>query len=203
MRAHYNLLDLLRVDYEVSGNLHANTNPSTFDASTWDTTAYPKAFAHVRSVISGLVKNVQFVYHPVRSQAKVIYPGDDVVDFQGASVFNNDVCLSDAGVMGCQSGVLDPNLQADLAAATKPKLISESAAQPPSTDSSDGFISYLTLVKNLVETYDVCGWTYINSNWNVHGWDNTWGDSRIEANPAVLQWFQQNIIGNPRYTFGQ
>lgn len=74
---------LLRVDYEVSGNLHANTDPNAFVAATFDTTAYPKAFAHVRSIISGAVKNVDFVYHSVRGGAELLYPGDDVVDWLG------------------------------------------------------------------------------------------------------------------------
>ena len=74
---------LFRVDYEVSGNLHANTNPTTFDPTTFDTTAYPKAFAHVREVVLGVLPNVDFVYHAVRSQAKLLYPGDAVVDWNG------------------------------------------------------------------------------------------------------------------------
>ena len=74
---------MLRPDYEVSGNLHANTNPDSFDETTWDLTAYPKAFAHVREVLSASVDNIQYIYHPVRGSAKLLYPGDDVVDFQG------------------------------------------------------------------------------------------------------------------------
>ena len=153
---------LFRIDYEVSGNLHANTNPSTFDQSTWDTGAYPKAFAHVRQAIRAQVKNVSFVYHAVRSQGKVIYPGDDVVDFQGFSVFNNDLCLPCGNVVGCSGATLDGNLRGDMEAATKPKIIAESAVQPPNTGDAAGFIKYLTLVKNLVEEQDVVGWTYIN-----------------------------------------
>ena len=74
---------LLRVDYEVSGNLHANTDPNGFDPNTFDYTAYPKAFAHVRSVLSAQTANIEFVFHPVRGSAEVLYPGDSVVDWQG------------------------------------------------------------------------------------------------------------------------
>ena len=74
---------LLRVDYEVSGNLHANTNPSQFDPATFDFTAYPKAFAHVRQIVLGTLPNVDFVFHAVRSQAKQLYPGDAVTDWIG------------------------------------------------------------------------------------------------------------------------
>lgn len=76
---------LLRVDYEVSGNLHANTDPSGFDSATFDLTAYPKAFAHVRKVFLGVLPNVDFVYHAVRGEAALLYPGDDVVDWNGMS----------------------------------------------------------------------------------------------------------------------
>ena len=198
-----NVKYLFRIDYEVSRNIHANTDPSNFNQNTFDLTAYPKAFAHVRSVISSAARNVQFVYHAVRGEATYIYPGDEQVDLIGFSIFNNDVCLPDGTVNGCTSGVADPNLQRDMEWAPKPKIVAESAVQTPSSSSGDGFTHYLDLVKNLIESQGVVGWTYINSNWPVHGWTpEYWGDSRIEANPAALDWFKQNIAGNPRYTFG-
>lgn len=81
-----NVKYIFRVDYEVSGNLHANTNPNGFDQSTWDLTAYPKAFQHVRLVIGGKMSNIAFMFHPVRGSAKLLYPGDDVVDYQGTKL---------------------------------------------------------------------------------------------------------------------
>ncbi|KAI0814658.1 hypothetical protein GGR55DRAFT_441433 [Xylaria sp. FL0064] len=194
---------LLRVDYEVSGNLHANTNPNTFDPSTFDLTAYPKAFAHVRQVITSVISNVQFVFHPVRGSASQLYPGDNVVDWQGFSIFNNDVCLPVGSTTNCQGQTLDPNVLADIKFAKKPKMIAESAVQPPASSNPNDFITYLIRVKSMVETYDFALWTYINSNWNAHGWDAaTWGDSRIDTNGPIKQWFQQNILINPRYIFG-
>ncbi|GAP91550.1 putative endoglucanase H [Rosellinia necatrix] len=198
-----NVKYLLRIDYEVSGNLFANTNPSGFDSSTFDLTAYPKAFAHVRQVISGVISNVQYVFHPVRGSASMLYPGDNVVDLQGFSIFNNDVCLPVGPTTNCEGQTLDPNVLADIKFAKKPKIIAESAVQPPASRDPNTIITYLTRVKSMVETYDFAGWTYINSDWNAHGWDAaTWGDSRIETNAPVLQWFQQNILSNSRYTFG-
>ncbi|KAI0433098.1 hypothetical protein F5Y09DRAFT_339094 [Xylaria sp. FL1042] len=79
---------LLRIDDEVSGNLFANTNPNTFDSSTFDLTAYPRAFAHVRQVISGF------------------------------SIFNNDVCLPVGSTRNCDGQTLDPNILADIKFAT-------------------------------------------------------------------------------------
>ncbi|KAI0192736.1 hypothetical protein EV127DRAFT_490939 [Xylaria flabelliformis] len=198
-----NVKFLLRVDYEVSGNFHANTNPNQFDQSTWDLKAYPAAFAHVRQVIAGSVPNVEFVFHPVRGSAQMLYPGNNVVDWQGFSIFNNDVCLNVGPYSNCVGSRLDPNVLKDIQFATKPKIVAESAAQPPAVNNQNDFIDYLTRVRDMVEKYDFAAWTYINSNWNAHGWDAaTWGDSRVETHPQVLQWFQQNISNNPRYIFG-
>ena len=210
---------LLRVDYEVSGNLHANTNPNQFDESTWDLTAYPKAFAHVRQLFLAVLPNVDFVYHAVRGEAKQLYPGDTAVDWNGSlivlvlrkqdltkvgfSIFNNDVCLPVGDTSNCDGSKIDPNLQADIAWAPKPKLVAESAVQPPPSGGPNGFIDYLTRVKNVVEQNNFAAWTYINSNWPAHDWPtDTWGDSRIEAVPAVETWFESNLSGNARYMFG-
>ena len=198
-----NVKFIIRPDYEVSGNLHANTNPNQFDPSTFDFTAYPKAFAHVRSVINSKVSNAQYIFHPVRGSAADLYPGDDVVDFQGFSIFNNDVCLPVGTTTNCDGQRLDPNILKDIQFATKPKWVAESAPQPPSSDSAAGIIDYLGRVRDMVEQYDFAGWTYINSNWPAHGWDTaTWGDSRVEANSDVKSWFESNISTNPNYIFG-
>ncbi|KAH8167403.1 hypothetical protein CIB48_g821 [Xylaria polymorpha] len=202
LRKYPNVKFLLRPDYEVSGNLHANTNPNTFDPSTWDLRAYPRAFAHVRQVVSSAVSNVQYVFHPVRGSAQQLYPGDNVVDWQGFSIFNNDVCLNVGSTSNCVGQRLDPNILKDIQFATKPKIIAESAVQPPAVGNENDFIDYLTRVRDMVERYDFAAWTYINSNWNAHGWDGNWGDSRIETHPSVLDWFRQNIANNPRYIFG-
>ena len=157
----------------------------------------------MRKTISSHLKNVHFVYHAVRGQARVIYPGDHLVDYVGVSVFNNDVCLAAGNTVGCSAGPLDQNLQSDLTWSPKPKLIAESAVQAGACGSARGFIDYLKLVKGLVEAQNVAGWTYINSNWTAHGWDAaTWGDSRIEVDGEVLAWFRENIVGDGRFKFG-
>ncbi|KAI9655358.1 MAG: hypothetical protein M1821_005505 [Bathelium mastoideum] len=216
-----NVKYIFRVDYEVSGNLHANTNPNEFDSSTFDLTAYPKAFAHVRSVISSHVSNITFMYHPVRGEASLLYPGDDVVDYQGSlanidvyskqglttilgfSIFNNDVCLPVGSTTNCEGSTLDPNVIIDINFATKPKWVAESSVQPAACDDPSDFITYLTRVTNMIQQYEFAGWTYINSNWPVHGWDsNDWCDSRIETNAPIASWFQTNVVSNNAYVFG-
>jgi beta-mannanase len=78
-----NVKYLIRPDYEVSGNLHANTDESGFNPDTFDFEAYPAAYRHIHEVIGGQVSNAAFMYHPVRGSAEALYPGDDVVDYQG------------------------------------------------------------------------------------------------------------------------
>jgi hypothetical protein len=77
----------MRVEYEVSRNIFANvglsliisvlqvakcsvgyqTNPNTFDPTSFDLTAYPKAFTHITGLIrGGGMSNIDFVYHAVR-----------------------------------------------------------------------------------------------------------------------------------------
>lgn len=223
---------LVRPDYEVSGNLHANTDPGAFNPGTFDYTAYPKAFAHVREILNSKNTNIQYIFHAVRGDAQNLYPGDDVVDFigmspssippnfslspplfhtpltlynqpTGVSIFNNDVCLPVGATTNCAGSRLDPNLARDLAWAPKPRVIAESAAQPPASAGAAAFTDYLSRVRDVVERYDVAVWTYIDSLWTAHGWPaDTWGDSRVESQAEVKAWWQENIVGNERFVFG-
>lgn len=36
---------------------------------------------------------VFFIFHPVRGEYQVMYPGNDVVDMLGLSIFNSDLCM--------------------------------------------------------------------------------------------------------------
>ncbi|KAL9045580.1 MAG: hypothetical protein Q9214_001397 [Letrouitia sp. 1 TL-2023] len=191
---------LVRPDYEVSGNLHANTDLGSFNPATFDYTAYPKAFAHIREILNSKNTNIQYIFHAVRGDAQNLYPGDDAVDFvgtsrslppylsfthknhitspnpkknspqTGVSIFNNDVCLPVGATTNCAGSRLDPNLERDLAWAPKPRVIAESAAQLPASADAAAFIDYLSRVRDVVERYDVAVWTYIDSLWTAHGW---------------------------------
>ena len=195
----------MRIEYEVSTNLFANTNPTAFDPSTFDLTAYPAAYRHVRSLIASQVSNIEFIYHAVRGEAPTLYPGDAVVDYIGFSMFNNDVCLPVGTLFNCEGELVDPNLLSDIKWAPKPKLVAESAVQPPSSSADDGdaFIEYLDRVRDVVVGNGFVGWTYINSDWTAHGWSgDSWGDSRIEVVPEVEAWFVENVVDDERFVFG-
>ncbi|MFC1420902.1 hypothetical protein [Streptacidiphilus cavernicola] len=78
---------LIRVDYEVSS--------AFFCTNGTDCTPYKNAFRHVVQLLrtqTGAGSRVQFVYHPVRGEFDTLYPGDDVTDWIGVSVFNQDLC---------------------------------------------------------------------------------------------------------------
>ncbi|KAJ3562448.1 hypothetical protein NP233_g9563 [Leucocoprinus birnbaumii] len=204
LKRYPNVKYLMRVEYEVSRNIFANTNPNTFDDSSFDLTAYPKAYNHITSLITGAgVSNIDFVYHAVRGEAHYLYPGSNVVDWIGFSVFNNDVCLVVGTTSNCVGDTLDPNLKNDLVWAQgqgRPLMIAESAVQPPPSSNPSDFVTYLTRLYSIVSTYGLSSATYINSNWPAHGWDQSvWGDSRIEANPSAKSWFNSNIANNARY----
>lgn len=84
---------LIRLDYEVSSNFFCdpNTDPKVGCA------AYRQAFKHLRNLISNGTKDsgakVYYIYHPVRGEYQNLYPGNDVVDWIGLSVFEHDLCL--------------------------------------------------------------------------------------------------------------
>jgi hypothetical protein len=78
---------LVRVDYEVSS--------AFFCTNGTDCAPYKNAFRHVAQLLrarSGAGSRVQFVYHPVRGEFDTLYPGDDVTDWIGVSVFDQDLC---------------------------------------------------------------------------------------------------------------
>lgn len=93
----------------MSNCFHANTDHAGCDYNTADFTKYPLAFAHVADRIANYngLKNADFVFHAVRyfnrleniflktfrGQSQQLYPGDQVTDWLGLSVFNNDLCF--------------------------------------------------------------------------------------------------------------
>jgi hypothetical protein len=171
LKAYPSLKFLVRVDYEVSPNLHCL--PSDKEACP----AYRDAFRYVRKALREAgADNTAFVFHPTRGWARQMYPGADVTDWIAFSVFNHDLCLPtpEGKNGGCTAGAhLDQNLAADLAWAAeqgKPILIAEATVQKPSDGSASGFNDYLSRLLEIVERYpQVRGLTYINIKW-AGGW---------------------------------
>lgn len=216
MRASPSLRFLVRIEYEVGRYLFtwkdASRCPPTgasldfSDTARFDPEAYRKAFNHVARRLRdhSKVTNAAFVYHPVRGfeDALALYPGPGYVDFIALSLFNHDLCV---GAEWCApADTLDPNARKVLewgrTVAHKPLMIAEAAPQPPATSSDAGFTAWLDRLLRTVEGQDVRVLSYINSDWTAHGWDaRYWGDSRLEARPAVKSWWQARVLDNPRY----
>ena len=117
-------------------------------------------------------------------------------------MFNNDLCFPVADIHNCDGCVLDGGATMDLAFAKKPLVVSESGSQPPYSDTAAGSIEFLERLISTIEQYDFAYWFYINSDWPAHGWpSNVWGDTRIEAKPEVLEWFNEKVVGSDRYVF--
>ena len=219
---------LVRIDYEVSLGMHANKSTTLWGdilnkyasqginiledpskAPEVDLSAYKDAFNHTARRIRQTdgVKNAEFVFHPVRGfgDCRSLYPGDEFVDWIGFSVFNNDVsmdCLEANGVLTKNgTGILDDNLKKCLewAKGRKPIMICESAFQTPfAGHTAATFKDYLGRVFRLIDAYDVKAFVYINSDWKSHNWTLPWGDSRVEANSEVKEYWLRQVTG-PRF----
>lgn len=215
----------LRVEYEVSLLLFAYNGTQYFD--TWlqqkaaqginvfenpdaipelDRSAYINAYNRIANRIKSIASNVAFVYHPVRgyNDTRWLYPGDTNVDYVGFSIFNNDVCMEVNGTFNCQGQSIDPQLQQSINFAkqhNKAIMVAESAVQAPASRTPSEFNLYLTRLNNLITANDVKVLSYINSNWTAHGWDNSWGDSRVEVNTTVKNHWTSIFLGS-RYVQG-
>ena len=194
---------LVRVDYEVSPGMHCA--PS--DQQTCP--AYTKTFRYLKEFWkSAGISNLALVFHPTRGWAQQMYPGADVTDWIGFSVFNHDLCLAtpEGTNGGCKPGAhLDQNLAADLAWAAqqgKPILLAEATVQSPSDATPASFNEYLSRLFEIVGQYpQVRGLTYINMKWSgawIYGEDWTTGafghvDARIARFPETRQFFCQKL----------
>ncbi|PWJ38498.1 fibronectin type III domain-containing protein [Sediminitomix flava] len=184
-----------------------------------DVDAFPDAYNKMAQIIREQegATNVKFVYHPVRGfgEVKLLYPGDEYVDYIAFSIFNHDISMgTDESIqvireIGSNGSRLDGNLEQSLdwSTAKKPVIIAESAYQNAPAEWKDyisspydnPFIEYLDRLLEVVENYDIRSLAYINSDWQSHGWPEQWADSRVEAFADVKAYWMENVINNSRY----
>ncbi len=178
----------------------------------FDLPAYRDAYNYIarRIRVTNKVNNAKFVFHPIRGQsdAQYLYPGDELVDYFGISIFNHDICWptwegANPPFNNCpQSDAMDENLKKTLDYAKnvlkKPIIISEAAAQSHLTQqaTSAHFNGYLDKLYNVVEQYDVKALVYINSHWVKKGWSEQWGDSRVEKSNETLNYWKSEVLQN-------
>lgn len=180
----------------------------------FDLNAYKNAYIYIAKRIRehNEVSNAAFIFHPVRgfNDAKFLYPGDAYTDWFGLSMFNHDVCWptwegENPPFRNCpETQAMDNNIKSCLDWAKtvikKPIIISESAAQSELAHQGTAahMNGYLDKIFNIINTYDVKAFVYINSNWVGHNWSAQWGDSRVEKLPAILQHWKDEVL-KPRY----
>jgi hypothetical protein len=211
IQSHAGVTFLLRVDYEVSTNFHCNIDPAKWNFDTKDCHFYVDAFRYIaQRVHKGVATgNVAFVYHPVRGQAALLYPGDEVVDWVGFSVFNNDLCLpvrngSDL-VNGCTTGTIDPGLAGDIGwaeARGKPVIIAESSVQHETDADPAAFTTYLDRLFGLIDAHPgIRALTYIDIDWRNNwipgeAWTGPFdSDSRVQRYPETLSRWCKELAG--------
>ncbi len=171
-----------------------------------DRSAFIDAYNHIVDRIESQASNVEFGYHPVRglNDTQWLYPGPENVDWVGFSVFNHDVGMEAYGITNAPGQRIDPNLALSMDFVQRQGhqiVIAESTAQNPAASDPNLFIEYLDRLNDVVQQYDVSALAYINSDWPAHGWGSEWGDSRVEGNAAVENFFLGTFGAGTRYVY--
>jgi hypothetical protein len=144
------------------------------------------------------------------------YPGDDVVDWIGISVFQQVFHQTTTADTGIWSGGSYETLEAVLDFATvhdKPVLIAEStpfgmglansssSSRHPLTDPwADWYQPVLDLIA--AHAPRIAMWSYIDCHWEAQPmWKNVgFGDTRVAANATVMRLWRQHVVEN-RHVF--
>lgn len=194
----------LRVGYEFD----AEICPGGF--GKYPMAAYQQAFKRVRSIITeehadkiALVWNAWAFQARDPGQAIGVaawgwYPGDDVVDWIGLSVFP-----------GASAGDVTEQYQADKRRQFvdfakrhgKPLMIAEATPrarfQPAMGEAA--WSGWYAGVFDYIAQNDVKAFCYINMNWEALGqWHGRgWGDSRVQGTALASKW--QSALGNARF----
>lgn len=175
---------LLRFGYEFDNQ----------DCHRYEPKAYAQAFRNFAGLLDTLgARNVQMVWHAWGGAPMDInawYPGDDVVDLVGISLFP----------LAEMPGKVE-NVASFAAQHKKPLMIAEAAPQtahPPTNAAS--WSAWYQGVFDFIEKHDVRVLSYINQDWNAQSvWasQGVWGNSRLQGTPLEKQW--QSALQAPRF----
>ena len=137
---------------------------------------------------------VKFVWHSwgASSDSKQLddfYPGNDVVDWVGVSIFQQ---VNNATMMPFVDEVLTYAVNRN-----KQIMIAESTPFGGIVSWDDWFAPTL----QLIERYDIAMWSYINSNWEAQPmWHYAgFGDTRLSINDDVMQQWQNHVLNGDRF----
>jgi hypothetical protein len=145
------------------------------------------------------------------------YPGDDVVDWIGISVFQqlypwaNNAKTEQAFAGGSKDQVvevLEFAKQHD-----KPVMIAESTPfggiymddgaynHTPIVVGEDPWSLWFQPTLELIETYDIAMWSYINCDWNAQPmWKGVgFGDTRVSVSSEVMEHWRSQILSSSRF----
>ncbi len=161
-----------------------------FPANNYDPQKYKRAYRYIVDRLrAGAVKNAIYVWHSYASDlSRPVtdwYPGDDYVDWVGASYFKERTTeLEEIAALADSLG--------------KPFMIAEATPYGAGTDAP--WDTWFGPFFAFVEEKDVKAVCYINGNWEDQSlWKGQgWGDARVQADHDILvQWI--DVIRGPRY----
>lgn len=199
-------LTYLRVGYEFD-------NPS-FGYDT-DPIAYRDAFRYIVQAYHSQEQQqrkdntIVFVWHSWGAGLRnnnvtldAFYPGDDVVDWCGVSLFSqfydddDDSLSSSLGDRTTVDTVLD-----FCTVHRKPIMIAESTPFGGIPSLDDPWNDWFQPVLDLISEHGIAMWSYIDCDWEAQPmWHNVgFGDTRLATNRTVLQLWRRHVLQNPRF----
>jgi hypothetical protein len=154
--------------------------------------AYVAAFRRVADILRRRAANVATVWHQVTSPPgepgwRDWYPGDDVIDWFGLSLFLPSQWRADHPQIG--------DLLAAASAASKPVMICESSPmRHPLSDVertwNEWFVPYFEFIRS---TKQVKAFTYLNMDFLQFPEWTEWGDCRLHTSPEILRRYIQEL----------
>lgn len=161
---------------------------------------------------------VDFVWHSWAAsltsaeELMAYYPGDDVVDWVGVSLFtqlysNDNANTATATATTAPGASLDNTVRPVLDLArnvlNKPVMIAESTPYGGMDALADPWHDWFQRVLDLIQDYDIAMWSYIDCDWTRQPmWKYAgFGDTRLAGNTTVLKLWQKHVFQNPRFVY--
>ena len=141
---------------------------------------------------------------PDGTKLSSFYPGDDVVDWVGVSLFQQFYPNDVGGTVRDLQYVLEFASKHD-----KPTMIAESTPfggihnNTITKNANNMWEAWFQPTLNFIDRYNISMWSYINCNWNVQPlWKTAnFGDTRISIDNEVMELWLQEVVSNPRFIF--
>ena len=189
----------LRVGYEFD-------NPSFgYDDSDLYQRAFRRLVLGCRQHSEACRNKVAFVWHSWAASTAVnlpsYYPGDDVVDWIGISLFSQFYTNATTAIAPLGSRETIETVVQFAQQCQKPIMIAESTPFGGILALHDPWNDWFVPVLQLIDQYNIGMWSYIHCDWDSQPmWHNVgFGDTRLDVNETIMQLWQQNVLRNPRF----